>query len=109
MGMGNGRIILIPRIFSTMEVRVMKRREKLVEWFQTFFEEKDLAEQEWEIVHKGQTHFIGTEFVKELLVKSTPERELVQVRDMLVKIDFVNGDVNHFLKHLAESYIKTRY
>jgi hypothetical protein len=97
----------IKRESYSMEVRVMKRREKLVEWFETFFEEKDLPEVEWTIMHDGECHFIGTEFVKELLVKSTPERELVQVKDMLVKIDFVNGNVNHFLKHLAECYIKT--
>jgi hypothetical protein len=30
-----------------------------------------------------------------------------QIKDILVKVDFMNGDVLHFLNHCAEGYVKT--
>jgi hypothetical protein len=30
-----------------------------------------------------------------------------QIKDSLVKVDFMNGDVLHFLNHCAEGYVKT--
>jgi hypothetical protein len=77
------------------------------QYFESFFAEKEIAYELFEIEFAGQTHFIDTDFVIEL-IKKAPKGEQVQLRNTLVKIDFVNGNVNHFLKFLAESYIKNR-
>ena len=34
-------------------------------------------------------------------IKSAPKNEQAAIKDTLVKIDFINGDVMHFFKHLA--------
>jgi uncharacterized membrane protein len=77
-------------------------------YLNTFFEEKDLPLQNWEIEHEGMTHFIGTEEVVEI-IKAVSDAEQKAIANMLRKIDYLNGDVNHFLKHLATGYIKTNY
>lgn len=34
-------------------------------------------------------------------MKSAPTHEQKRIKSMLVRIDFVNGDVRHYLRHLA--------
>lgn len=81
---------------------------KTAEYFENFFNEKEIRYEEWTIEHNGQLHFIDTDFVIEL-IKGTSGNEAKQIRDILIKIDFMNGNVSHFLRHLAEGYIKTNY
>jgi hypothetical protein len=80
----------------------------LKKYFENFFAEKEIAYELFEIDHAGQTHFIDTDFVIEL-IKTAPQNEQMQLRNTLVKIDFANGNVKHFLKFLAEAYVKTNY
>lgn len=75
-------------------------------YLERFFEEKDLRIENWEIEVNGMTNFIDTEFVIEL-IKGAPDHEKEQISNTLRKIDFMNGNVNHFLKYLAEAYIRT--
>ena len=77
-------------------------------YFDLFFEEKEINYEMFEIEHQGQAHLIDTDFVIEL-IKGAPAREQEQIRNTLVKIDFANGNVNHFLKFLAEAYVKNQY
>lgn len=77
-------------------------------YFDLFFDEKQLPYELFEIEHQGQMHFIDTDFVIEL-IKGAPAAEQKQIRNTLVKIDFANGNVNHFLKFLAEAYVKNQY
>ena len=74
-------------------------------YLETFFDEKEIRFESWEIEHGGQTHFIDTEYVIEA-IKIAPTHEQKQVADTLRKIDFANGNVNHFLKFLAEALVK---
>jgi len=81
---------------------------KTAKYLELFFEEKEIKFEAWEIEHNGQTHFIDTDFVIEA-IQGAPEREKEQISNTLRKIDFANGNVNHFLKFLAEQLIKTQY
>jgi hypothetical protein len=81
---------------------------KTQKYFELFFEEKEIRYELFEIEHNEEMHFIDTDFVIEL-IKKAPAREQDQIANTLRKIDFVNGNVNHFLKFLAEAYIKTQY
>ncbi|WP_175537542.1 hypothetical protein, partial [Mycobacterium tuberculosis] len=62
-----------------------------------FFEEKDLPEFTHVVNHNGTTHIIDSERIQEIIVNETPESEQKDIYEMIVKIDFKNGDVNHFL------------
>ena len=74
---------------------------------ENFFEEKNLPYESWDIIHDGTSHFIDTDFVIELILKSTGTEQQKKIRNQITKIDFMNGNVNHYLKFLAENYVKT--
>jgi hypothetical protein len=76
-------------------------------YLERFFEEKEIRIEHWEIEVNGMTNFIDTEFVIELIF-GAPDHEKEQIANTLRKIDFANGNVNHFLKFLAEAYVKTQ-
>jgi hypothetical protein len=75
-----------------------------------FFKEKDIPEVTFTPTDStGEKHFIPNEVVVEHIAK-TYGSERTQIEDTLRKIDYDNGDVNHFLEHLAgriaEKYVK---
>jgi len=75
-------------------------------YLETFFEEKNLPYVEWEIVGAdGTPHFIDSDVVKEAILFSTSPEERRKIADIIRKIDFQNGDVNHFLHHLAKGLV----
>lgn len=78
------------------------------EYFDRFFEEKDLPYVLFEIEHDGYTHMIGTDVVIEG-IKNAPTHEQAQIRDMLVKLDFYNAPIVPFLEHLAGAMVKVAY
>jgi hypothetical protein len=81
---------------------------KTAKYLELFFEEKEIKYESWEIEHNDNIHFIDTDYVIEA-IKTAPAEEKEQIANTLRKIDFVNGNVNHFLKFLAEALIKTQY
>lgn len=76
-------------------------------WFNTFLEEKNLGYQCWTIESGDQSHVIDSDVVIEA-IKSAPAHEQNKIKDMLVRIDFVNGNVNDYFKHLAKALISMR-
>ena len=76
-----------------------------LKWFKTFIDEKNLPMQEWVITDKnGIDHFITSEVVIEA-VKSASKAEQAQIKNTIVKIDFLNGNVMHFFNHLAKGLV----
>jgi hypothetical protein len=74
-------------------------------YLKIFFKEKDLPLQDWELVdNDGVTHWISNEVVIEY-IHAAPRHEQTGIANMIRKIDFMNGDVNHFLRHLAGALI----
>lgn len=77
------------------------------QYLTVFFEEKQIQHETFEITdNSGITHFLDTQVVIESIL-STCEAEQTQIADILRQIDFRNGDVNHFLKHLANGLVKS--
>lgn len=77
----------------------------MIKYLETFFAEKQLIDETWELVDKdGITHFISSSIVLEHL-EIAPIEEQEAIARVLRKIDFKNGNVNHFLKHLAQAVI----
>lgn len=78
-------------------------------WLRTFIEEKGLdLDSEFTVEHRNNTHFITLGFLIEVILKAS-KKEQEQIQNIIVQIDFKNGDVMHFFNHLAHGYIKTNY
>lgn len=74
-------------------------------YLKTFFNEKNLPLANWELVDQdGVTHWISNEVVIEHVMAAGRE-EQTQIANVIRKIDFMNGDVNDFLRHLAGALI----
>lgn len=75
-------------------------------WFDRFLEEKQLPYASWELAGTdGTSHHIDSEVVIEA-IKNAPPNEQAGIKDEIVKIDFANGDVNDYLKHLAQALVQ---
>jgi len=80
-------------------------KNKDAKYLHTFFEEKKLPSVSWELQdNEGTTHFIDSDFVDEAIFNA-PQHEQKGIGDMIRKIDFANGDVNDYLKHLAQALV----
>ena len=55
-----------------------------------------------EVEGQSGTNSIPLQFVIDGII-ATNEQEQQQIRNTLVKIDFHNGDIMHFFKHLAQA------
>ena len=78
---------------------------KFEKWFETFLEEKNLPYKSWEIMGPtGVTHMIDSDVVIES-IKNCHPNDQAKIKSTIIQIDFVNGDVNHFFKHLAKGLV----
>lgn len=80
-----------------------------MKYLDDFFNEKDIEPRTFEVKHDGTVHLVDNAFLIEVICQSTPRTEQEQIAGILRQIDFKNGDVNHFLAHLAEGYVKNNY
>ena len=76
---------------------------KFNEWLDTLIDEKGIDKEE-EIITEGEsgTNFMTVDTVVEA-IKATGTREQGKSKDTLVFIDFKNGDIVHFFRHLAQA------
>jgi len=76
-------------------------------YLQRFFEEKEIPSENWEIYdNTGGVHFIGSEFVIEL-IKKAPRSEKREIENGLRKLDFFNSPILPYLEFLAQQYVNT--
>ena len=77
----------------------------MIKPLKTFFEEKQLPTVNWELTStNGTVNFISNEIVIDAIGKtSIPEQK--SIFKMIIMIDYKNGDVNHYLKHLAGALV----
>ncbi len=75
-------------------------------YLRDFFSEKDIP---YKLFHKesrnGNQHVIPNTVVVEHMQNIKDPKMLKDLERTLTMIDFNNGDVNHFLRHLAQGYI----
>lgn len=72
-------------------------------WLDTFIEEKGIdLEQVIEIKTETNTHYFEVGNIIDNIKATTPE-EQSRIKDMIVKIDFHNGDVVDYFRHLAQA------
>tara|TARA_Y100000287_G_C14159197_1_gene323833 strand:- start:615 stop:941 length:327 start_codon:yes stop_codon:yes gene_type:complete len=73
-------------------------------WLDTHIEEKDIdTEHLLQVVCKSNNmHLMPVGVVVDYLKHGIDAKEQADVKDILVKIDFRNGDTMHFLNYIAE-------
>ena len=75
----------------------------MTDFFTTFFNEKNLVERIYEVnAEDGTINLIPTSMVI-AAIQQTQGQERQQVERILRELDFRNGDVHHFLGHLAQA------
>lgn len=79
------------------------------QWLDTFIREKEIdLDYTFTIEDEGITHIFELGNVIEN-IKTTSKEEQNAIKDMIVKIDFYNGDVVDYFKHLAKALVKNYY
>jgi len=75
-------------------------------WLETFIEEKGLnMAATFEVEGASGTNFFSYEVIKEHMLIASKE-EQAQIKNVLVMIDFKNGDVLDFFRHLGKALAK---
>ncbi len=76
------------------------------QYFNRFFEEKDLPIVAWDFEINGIYHAINSDVVIEA-IKNTCGDEALKVRTHLRKLDFANADILKYLQFLAYAMAAT--
>ena len=72
-------------------------------WIDTFIAEKGVdLEQTFDVEGASGVNVMPYGIVIEA-IKSASPREQAAIKTTIVKIDFVNGDVRHYFRHLAQA------
>ena len=75
-------------------------------WLDTFIDEKNINKNDtFEINKNGTLNIISYGSVIDH-IKITSKQEQEQIKKTIVKIDFFNGDVLHFFRHLGQALAK---
>lgn len=76
---------------------------KFNNWLDTLIEEKNInLDEQFEVQGQMGTNYMQYYNVVEA-IKSAPAHEQQAIKNMIVKIDFANGDVRHYFRHLAKA------
>lgn len=77
----------------------------MIKYLKTFFTEKQLPYASWNLFDDdGVRHLIDSDVVLEHIEHASAD-EQNKIADVIRKIDFANGDVNNYLRHLAGALI----
>jgi len=72
-------------------------------WFDTLIGEKGIdPEATIDVEGNSGTNIMPLSMVFDA-IKNAPNSEQKEIKTILVKIDFMNGDILHFVKHLAQA------
>ena len=73
-------------------------------YLNTFFKEKEIPFEEWYIRdNSGCLNFINNEVIIEFIKNDKQNHKAYA--DTIRKIDFQNGNINHYLKYLAKGIV----
>lgn len=79
-------------------------------YFRDFFREKEgIKEWNYSEFYKGEMwefNYTKQDILKIILSLSPSDKR--SIRNQFVKIDFANGDINHFLDYFLKGYVKVQ-
>ena len=85
------------------EANMTRYEKQFKEWLNTFIEEKEIdLDLPFEITKNGNLNIMSYKTIYEHILITTVE-EKKKIKDMIVKIDFLNGDVLNFFRHLGNA------
>lgn len=71
-------------------------------WLETFIDEKEInVDRVFEFINNDVWNYMPLAVVIEF-IKQLPTNQQDKIKDTLVKIDFMNGNVYHFFEYLAK-------
>lgn len=83
-----------------------KEENSFDNWLDNFIKEKEIdLDETFTIESNGQVHIFEIGNIIEN-IKATSSEEQNSIKDMIVKIDFHNGDVVDYFKHLAKALVE---
>ena len=83
-----------------------KEENSFDNWLDNFIKEKEIdLDETFTIESNGQVHIFEIGNIIEN-IKATSSKEQNAIKDMIVKIDFHNGDVVDYFKHLAKALVE---
>ena len=82
--------------------------EEKLSFFRLMLEEKGLDNETIEVEHEDNLHIIDMDRIIDLM-ECTTKDEQKTIEETMRKIDFLNGDMMHYMKHLATGYVVTHY
>lgn len=86
-----------------MENGKHNKGDNMKTWLRTFIEEKEIdLDQHFEIQGQRCGNIFTYGYIVET-IEVAPAHEQKKIRDVLVQIDFANGDVRDFLRHLGKA------
>lgn len=72
-------------------------------YIETLLEEKNIdLETSLQVEGRSGTNFMTVQTIVDGIINA-PKNEQANIKNILVQIDFRNGDVMHFIKHLANA------
>ena len=81
---------------------------KFDKWLDLFLEEKGVENALYEVNHNGIIHMIDIKFIIDL-IKQCSLDEQKKIKEVIIKIDFRNGNIDDFFNYLAKCYIIQNY
>lgn len=77
-------------------------------FYRRMAEEKGILLDPLEVEVDGLVHIMNVDQVIQL-IEHAPDHERKHIKNMFSKIDFMNGDLKHYIKFLATAFIKLNY
>jgi len=77
-------------------------------FYRRMAEEKGILLDSFQVEVDGLVHMMNVEQVIQL-IEVAPEHEKKHIKSTFSKIDFHNGDLMHYIKFLARTFIKLHY
>lgn len=72
-------------------------------------EEKGLDTETMQVQHtNGEIHMVEMGALLEVIDLTSPD-DRVNIHGIMSRIDFLNGDLMHFMNHLAKGYVETNF
>ena len=91
---------------QTNKGKVNKMNNNFKLWLDTFIDEKELAMEDTFTVDKNGTMNIMSYKTMYEHMLIAPKDEQKQLKNMIVKIDFLNGNILDYFKHLGKAISK---
>ncbi len=96
----NGKIFMCKDEMEKAQKEKAPKESAFQTWLRVFIEEKEIDMAEYVTAGDGTTLQVGDVF--QAFYDTHPD-EQVKIKEQLVKIDFVNGNVLHFVEYCAKA------